>query len=408
MKTFLRLLLLALLVCAVAAACITLIPTTSPDPLPAPKAENTAAAVTPEASSAPEVSPEPSPEATPELSTEEKALAILQSMTPEQKAWQMMYVFPQDVSGQFLCTDPEVWADSVNLRPAGGIVVSYENMDSARQVKDMLACIKSAAALTPFLGVDEEGGVVERLAYAIPEALSLKPMFTYRELGEDGARSNAKAIAEDIASFGFNQDFAPVADVWTNPENTVIGKRAYSDEPEECARLVSAAVEGFAQGGVISTLKHFPGHGDTAEDSHYSTAVSHRTLDELASCELLPFIAGMDSGAGMIMTGHISLPELDSQRPATLSPAIVDGLLRGDLGWDGVVITDSFAMAAISGEYGVCEAAVMAVEAGCDMILGADRPEEVVAALLEKIAPERIDQSVLRILTLKINAGIIR
>ena len=158
--------------------------------------------------------------------------------------------------------------------------------------------------------------------------------------------------------------------------------------------------------GVIATLKHFPGHGDTQEDSHYAAAHSAKTLEELRACELLPFTAGIEAGAGMVMTGHIIMDSMDPGIPATLSKKVVTELLRGELGWDGVVITDSFTMAAIAGQYDECDAAVLAIEAGCDMILGASDPQAVAQAILERVSSARIDESVLRILTLKVERGL--
>lgn len=359
----------------------------------------------PEAAPSPTPAPEPTP--TPALTSQELAAELLAGMSDEEKVWQMMYVFPQDVCGNHCCTDLEVWADALKRYPVGGIVANSENMQSAEQLKTMLSCIKAGAATAVFTGVDEEGGAVARLAYTLGITTDFRPMYYYREDGTDTAFNNALTIAGDISTFGFNQDFAPVADVWTNSENTVIGTRAYSDDPEEAAELVAAAVRGFSKGGVVSTLKHFPGHGSTAEDSHYSTAVSDKTKEELYQCELLPFLSGIEAGAGMIMTGHITMSAIDPDHPATLSKAVVTGFLREELGWDGVVITDSFKMAAIADNYDQCQAAVMAVEAGCDMILGPDDPQAVVLAILEQVEPERIDDSVLRILTLKLEQGII-
>jgi len=234
-------------------------------------------------------------------------------------------------------------------------------------------------------------------------------MFTYRDKGTETARANAYTIGSEIAEFGFNVDFAPVADVWTNPDNTVIGRRAYSDDPRETAQLVSAAVRGFHDGGVACVLKHFPGHGDTEEDSHLGAAYCEKTAEELAQCELLPFIAGIEAGADMVMVGHITIPALDPDHPATLSRAVIAGLLREQLGFDGVVITDAMRMGALSGaEDSPAESAVLAVEAGCDLILAPEDPDAVVRALLDTFDEARLDESVRRILRLKLNRGIIK
>ena len=358
-----------------------------------------------EAEPASDVTPEPAP--TPEPASRDIATQLLGAMTPEQRVWQMLYVFPQDISGSNTDADAELWAEKMAERPAGGFVINSENMASAEQLRALTAAIKDSASICPFIGVDEEGGQVARLAFTLGETTDFKAMYTYREGGEAQARANAAVIGGDIASFGFNQDFAPVADVWTNEKNTVIGKRAYSDDPDEAAALVAAAVEGFKSQNIISTLKHFPGHGDTEGDSHYAAVHSTKTLDELRQCELKPFISGIAAGAGMVMTGHITMDEIDPGVPATLSEKVVTGLLRGELGWDGVVITDSFIMAAIAENYDEADAAVMAVNAGCDIILGPADPDAVAAALLERVDPALIDESVLRILILKLESGLI-
>ena len=383
-----------LLLLLVTAGFITATLSTHPDTAPP------AAAVTP--------SPTPVPTPTPTPTVEELVRTRMAAMSVEEKVWQMMYVFPQDVVDSGTCTDLEIWADGQLCKGAGGFVISTENMSDVQPLQPMLGCITNSAAITPFIGVDEEGGRVERLHYTLGATESFAPMYTYKDLGTDTAYRNAKTIAEGIAAFGFNQNFAPVADVWTNEDNSVIGQRAYSDDAEEAAALVAAAVEGFHDGGVLTTLKHFPGHGDTAEDSHVSAAVSTKTLDELRETEFLPFAAGLEAGADMVMIGHICLPAIDGDTPATLSSTIVTDLLRSELGFEGVIITDSFDMAAIIDHYDPIDAAVQAIEAGCDMILGADDPDAVVKAILERVSSERIDESVRRILTLKLERGLMK
>ncbi|MGN1001405.1 MAG: glycoside hydrolase family 3 protein [Oscillospiraceae bacterium] len=351
---------------------------------------------------APEETPAPE-------SPEEQARRLLAAMSREEKVWQMLVVFPQDLTGQASVADLETWADAMQRRPVGGVVLDGSNLLSVDAVRAMTAAIRNAADIPVFLCVDEEGGQVARLAYSLHAVTDFQPMFCYRDGGPETAYANAFTIGSEIRDFGFNVNFAPVADVWTNPENTVIGRRAYSDDPAEAAELVAAAVRGFTDAGVIATLKHFPGHGDTAEDSHTSAAVCGKNLDELMSCEFLPFLSGMEAGAGLVMVGHITLTEIDPDAPATLSEAVVTGLLRGKLGYRGVVITDSMQMEALSGcaeDEGTL--AVMAVNAGCDLLLGPHDPDAVAAALMEQVPEARLDESVLRILTLKIENGIIQ
>lgn len=350
---------------------------------------------------------EASPQA-PASAMEEKAREMLAGMSREEKVWQMLVVFPQQLTGDGFSGDEALWREAMAACPAGGVVFDGDNMESADQLAAMLSAARGAGSIPPLLCVDEEGGEVARVAYALGAVTDFRPMFTYRAGGADVAFDNARTIGSELAALGFNVDFAPVADVWTNPDNRVIGRRAYSDDPEEAAALVSAAVAGFHAGGVGCVLKHFPGHGDTAEDSHLGAAYCGKAPGELAECELVPFAAGLAAGADMVMVGHITLPKLDPERPATLSPAVVTGLLREQMGFAGVVITDALRMGAITGAAeSSAQAAVLAVEAGCDLLLAPEDPASAAEALLAEISDARIDESVLRILELKLRLGLI-
>jgi len=328
----------------------------------------------------------------------------IESMTPEEKVWQLMYVYPEDVSGQLCCTDAEQWTSGLKERPVGGLAFVSDNFPSEEETRAMMEAIVSSGGEL-FLGLDEEGGQVARLSYALGVTTDFEPMYEYRSKGRSGAYLNARTIAKDIAAFGFNMDFAPVADVWTNQNNTVIGRRAYSNEPVEAATLVAAAVSGLQSEGVISVLKHFPGHGNTNEDSHYFTAHTDKSLDEMRCCEFLPFASGIAAGCDAVMVGHIIAEDIDPDKPATLSKKVID-ILRYELDFDGLVLTDAFTMAGL-GDIPESEAAVEAIMAGCDMILAPADPDAAVQAIMENIPEDRIDESLRRILELKYKWGII-
>ena len=240
-------------------------------------------------------------------------------------------------------------------------------MAGKEQVRDMLAAVQSYSRIPLLLACDEEGGRVNRLMATVGTTY-IGPMLQYKDQGVGKAAENARIIASDMAALGFNADFAPVADVWSNPKNTVIGDRAYSDDFSQAADLVAAAVEGFHEGGVACTLKHFPGHGDTSADSHNGSVYVYKTLDQLREAELLPFRAGIGAGADMVMIGHLIISDV-SEEPALLSPEIVTDLLREELGFTGVVITDSLQMRAMTDVYAAGEIAVGAVLAGVDLLL---------------------------------------
>lgn len=351
----------------------------------------------------------------PTVSAEErKAQAMLDDMTLEEKIYQLFIVTPRTLTGfTGVDTAGETTRQALARYPVGGIVYFGENINSAGQISAMISATQDYASCPLFICVDEEGGRVSRLS-GIGVTDTLDPMAVYGAQGDAGAvRSIGRTLAGQLASVGFNVDFAPVADVVTNPNNTEIGDRAFSDDPAVAAKLVAAMVRGLQESGTISCLKHFPGHGSTEADSHEGLSVSNRTLDELRETEFLPFAAGIGAGAEMVMISHMSAPELTGDNtPCDLSAAVVTDLLRGELGFTGVIVTDSHEMGAITQYYGTGEAAVMAIEAGCDIVLMPYDLDEAYAAVAEAVengtlTEERIDESVLRILTLKYRYGII-
>ena len=349
-------------------------------------------------------------EAPTEPGSAEKARQYIAGMTTREKICQLFIATPEAITG----------ADSVSMAgdqtkaaieqyPVGGVIYFSDNLIDAEQVKTMIANTQSYSKTPLFVGVDEEGGTVARCAEKLGTTV-FSDMYTYREQGAQTARDNARAIASDIRGFGFNLDFAPVADVWTNPENTVIAERSYSDDYNEAASLVSSAVAGFHEGGVLCSLKHFPGHGDTLEDSHNGLASVGKTADELKSGELLPFKAGIDAGADMVMIGHLTVPALDD-KPATLSKVIVPTLLRGNLAYNGVTVTDSMMMGAITENYHFDEIVQGIFDADIDLILCPDNLDAYISAIEQKlsdgsITEEQLDTKLMRILTLKYNRGI--
>jgi len=331
------------------------------------------------------------------------------SMTLHEKVCQMFIVRPEELTeGLDITIASENTKNYLAEYPVGGIIYFSKNLESQTQISAVINQTKQYAqetGCTPlFYSVDEEGGQVARCSESVGTT-AFDSMYYYRGYGEETAFANARIIAGDIASLGFNLDFAPVADTWSNQYNTVIGTRAYSDDFSETAQLVASAVKGFREGGVFCTLKHFPGHGDTAEDSHNGTAVSYRTAEELRANEYQAFKSGIMSGADMVMVGHITVPELDTL-PASLSERIIQGELRDYLGYNGVIITDSLGMGAVANIYSSDELAVMAVQAGNDILLTPDNYISAVSGIENavrngRISEERINESVYRILELK-------
>ena len=338
----------------------------------------------------------------------EKTLA---DMSLRDKVCQMMFVRPESITGIDVVTAAgDTTKAALEQYPVGGIVYFAQNMESKDQVKEMIDNSQSYSKVGLFISTDEEGGMVNRLMNTVGTTY-IDSMYNYKDEGTQKAHDNAYTIASDMAALGFNMDFAPVADVWSNPDNTVIGERAYSDNYSQAAELVGSAVKGFEDGGVMCTLKHFPGHGDTAEDSHYSSAYVRRTKDEIMADEMQPFTAGIDAGAEFVMVGHLIVPDID-ELPATLSYKITTEMLRNEMHFEGIAITDSLAMSSIADNYGVGESAVMSIKAGIDMLLDPTDIDTAIDAVVQAvesgdITEDRIDESVRRILTLKEKQGLL-
>lgn len=352
---------------------------------------------------------------TTEVTEEEKPSLVdetLAGMTLHEKVCQMMFVTPEELTGEDGVTVAgDATRQALENYPVGGIVYFAKNLESQDQVKEMIDNSQKDSSIGLFVATDEEGGVVNRLMDTVGTTY-IGSMYYYKDDGDETAYENAYTIANDMSALGFNLDFAPVADVWSNPDNTVIGERAYSDDYAQAAELVGNAVKGFNDGGVMCTLKHFPGHGDTAEDSHYSSAYVHRTKEEIMADEMQPFRSGIEAGAEFVMVGHLIVPDID-EVPATLSYKIATGILRDELKFEGVVITDSFEMESIADNYSVDDAVVMSVKAGMDMIL---QPKDMASAVNSieqavadgELSEDRIDESVRRILTLKESRGLLK
>lgn len=287
----------------------------------------------------------------------------------------------------------------------GGVCQFGKNILDPEQITKFNADLQEASDIPMFIAVDEEGGRVARLAntetFDLPKYESAAAV---GEQGTDAAYEMGNTIGKYVKDYGFNIDFAPDADVNTNPDNPIIGTRAFSSDAEKAAELAKAAGQGIADAGVIPTFKHFPGHGDTAEDSHTGFAYSYRTLDEIKGCELLTFAAAAEVNPHAVMVSHISMPNVTGDNtPATLSEQIISLIPDAD---NTLIITDSLAMQAITDAYSSGDAAVKSFQAGCDILLMpydfAEAYDAVLAACKDgTISMERLDKSVDKILKYK-------
>ncbi|MFE1099602.1 glycoside hydrolase family 3 protein [Nocardiopsis alba] len=314
-------------------------------------------------------------------------------------------------------TTAEENASLIETHHPGGLIYFDANLDDAEQIARMSAGVQEIAAeqgqgVPLFLGIDQEQGRVVRMPVGtlFPDAMAV---------GATGdtelAALRAATTANELTAVGINLNYAPDADVNTDPNNPVIGIRSFGSDPDTVAEMVLAEADAYAENGVVPVAKHFPGHGDTDVDSHSGLPVIDLPRDRWETEHLPPFRAAVEAGIDSIMTAHVLMPGLESDEdpdPATLSPTLIDGILRDELGYDGVVTTDALNMDGVRQRHSDGEVAVRVIEAGVDQLLMPPNPEEAVAAIHEavesgRIDEERIDRSVLRILTLKEKRGIL-
>lgn len=337
------------------------------------------------------------------------------AMTLEQKVAQLFIVTPEAlVEGVSQVTQAgDMTREGVTAHPVGGIVYFAQNLLDPEQTTTMLANVKQfyadAGNVAPFIAVDEEGGTVVRVADN--EAFGAQDVGDASALGSAGDTEAAKRAAEQIADYlmplGFNLDFAPVADVVNPLRSDTMGLRSFSSDASVAADMVRAEVEGFRDKKMLCCVKHFPGIGAAAGDSHEGAITIDSTNEELETVDLVPFRAAIEAGVPMIMVGHVSLPNIvGDSTPAPLSSAVVQGMLRDSLGYTGIIVTDSLSMGAITDYYTPAEAAVAALKAGCDIPLMPERFDEAYQGVLNavqagELTEERIDESLIRILAAK-------
>ena len=353
--------------------------------------------------------------------------AQLRQMTLREKVGQLFYVRPECLDTTIHFNQPSgvdgstddikaIKLQAVNATmkgvnekyPVGGIILYAHNIENEAQLTAFISQIRTLKG-SPLLCIDEEGGRVARIANNAN--FIVEKFESMGAIGATGDPQNAYycgyTIGTYLRRYGFDIDFAPVADVNTNPDNIIIGPRAFSDDPKVAAPMVTSYLQGLKDAGVTGCIKHFPGHGDTKADTHYGYAQSLKTWDEMQNCELITFKAGIQWGTQLIMTAHIAAPNVTgSDIPATMSPFILQDKLRGELGYQNIIITDAMEMGAITQQYSNGEAAVGTLKAGADIVLGPQNFVEAFDAVVKAVedgvlTEQRIDQSVRRILKMK-------
>lgn len=336
---------------------------------------------------------------------------MMDTMTLEEMAGQMLFLsFETSESGGALTEIDGATIAALEKHKPGGVIYFGANIDTAAQTLKLSKDLQSNSRIPLFIGTDEEGGKVSRITRSGKiDAVKIPPA---KEIGNTSDTSKAYeaalTISRELTALGINVDFAPCADLNSDNEG-VIGDRAFSGKPETASEFVTAAVAGFIDGGIICSLKHFPGHGTAPGDTHEAEIISEKSLAEILKADMLPFVSGIQADAPMVMFSHITVPEWGV--PSSLSSDAVK-YLRDELGFDSVIITDAMRMGAVTECYSPSEAAIMAVNAGIDILLLPESAEDAFNALVSAVTSGktdigRLEESVYRILSLKYDYGLL-
>lgn len=394
-------------------------------PAEPPAAEATKAALPEETDKAAEEIAEKTPEPLGEPVTDTDAISgmaeeIKKNMTLEEKVAQLFLVnfelLDNSQGGYYeFRSMTDAMKESLRSYPVGGVVFFTRNIENREQTIQFIEDVQMNSKIPLFISVDEEGGEVSRIASNPNMQTTVFPDMEWIGANEDEeyAYHMGSTIASEIKELGFNLNFAPVADVRTNEFNTEIGSRSFGDDPKLVSKMVKSVVEGMQEQGISAALKHFPGHGDAGEDTHYGAVNVDNDLNRLRSVDFVPFKAGIKAGVDFIMVSHLSISRITEDTvPASLSPLVNGTILREEMGFKGIIITDAMDMKSITDQYEAGEAAVKAVKAGVDIILMPTDLKDAYESVLEAvktgdIKESRIDRSVKLILKKKIERGLI-
>ena len=322
---------------------------------------------------------------------------MLENMSIEEKIAQMLIIeYDSDYVDDNL-------KSFLNTTPPGGFILMKENITTFDKTRQFVSDLNENSRIPLIISIDEEGGSVQRLKYLMDARVSDIPFMYNVGLTNiyDFAYNIGKIIAEEVRTIGVNVDFAPVIDIYSNPNNTVIGKRSFGSDAEIVSNMAVRFTKGLEDNGVIGVYKHFPGHGDTDIDSHEALPIINKSLDDLKSFELVPFKSAVKAGAKMIMVGHIAIPEVTHDNtPASLSKEVID-ILKDDLNYNGLIVTDALNMGAINDNYSNEEAYIKAIEAGNDLLLIPSDGIDTINIIKDNVSLDRINESARKILKFK-------
>ena len=326
----------------------------------------------------------------------------LNRMTLEEKIGQMLLV---GFEGTSINKELRILVEDEKV---GGLILFKGNIETSSQLKYLVEDINKLSRSVPlFISIDEEGGRVNRLPNDISKFPSASEIGAKND--EEYSYENGRKMGGVLKNYGINMDFAPVLDIYSNSKNTVIEDRAFGSNEEIVSTMGIAMMKGLQDENIIASVKHFPGHGDTEVDSHVGLPIVYKSLEELEKFELIPFKKAIKSNCDVVMVSHIILNKIDSKNPSSLSRAVISDLLRDDLGFDKVVITDDMNMSAITNTISVEKASVESIKAGSDIILIGGGIDTIKSAINEiksaikngDLSEDRINESVYRILELK-------
>ena len=329
---------------------------------------------------------------------EDKVDKQMSSMSLDEKIAQMLVIY---------YLSPSVDDDLLNVIKTyspGGFILMPDNYSTFDDTKKFIDTLNENSKIPMIISTDEEGGLVQRLkALTDVEVTDIPPMYDVGKTGDlTKAKEVAKVLAEELRTLGINVTYAPDADVWTNPDNTVIGDRAFGNDSKTVSDMAIAFNQALEENGIMGCFKHFPGHGDTLADSHYSLPVVNKTYEDIKSLELIPFQNAIENGAKMIMVGHIALPNITGDdTPASLSKKIITDILKTDMKYKGLIITDALNMGALTENYTDEEIVTKAVSAGADLLLMPNGTAKTIEYIKNNISEDRINESVKKILIYK-------
>lgn len=332
------------------------------------------------------------------LSIEEKVDYKLKNMTLDEKIAQMLVLYyTKDTVDDSL-------KKTLKTNAPGGFIIMSDNITTFDKTKKFIDDLKSNSEIPLIISIDQEGGIVQRLRdLQDVSATKIPSMYYLGETKDDNlAKEVGKVMAEELRTLGINVVYAPDSDIFSNENNKVIGKRSFGTDSDTVSKMSVALAKGLEENQIIATYKHFPGHGDTDVDSHSNLPVINKSYENIKNEELIPFVNAINNDAKLIMVGHLALPEITNDNtPATLSKKVVTDILKNDLGYKGLVITDALNMGALTKNYSYEEIYTKAIDAGVDLLLMPNGSKNAINIIKNKINEDRINESVKKILTFK-------